>query len=78
MKEFLQYLICLLVDYPQEVIVEEINLNDNSYTYKLKTNKNDIGKIIGKEGKIIAAIRNTAKIMAIKKGIHVRIEINEE
>lgn len=77
MKEFLEYLITLITDYPKEIAIEEVNLDNNSFLYKLKVNKNDIGKIIGKEGKIIAAIRNIAKIIAVKKGIHIRIEINE-
>lgn len=75
MKEFIKYLVSLIVDHPEEVDVEEKSFGDNINQYFIKSNKEDIGKIIGKEGKIIQAIRNVAKVLAIKEGKQIRIEI---
>lgn len=75
MKEFLQYLVSLIVDHKEEVKIAENPYGENVYQYLVTTNKEDTGKVIGKEGKIIQAIRNVAKILAIKEGKQVRIEI---
>ena len=75
MKEFLQYLLSLIVDNPKDVSVEERPLDENTFQYIITTNKEDTGKVIGREGKIIQAIRNVAKILAIKTGKQIRIEI---
>lgn len=75
MKDFLQYLLTLIVNYPDEVSIEENPIAENSYVYLIKANKEDIGKIIGKQGKIIAAIRNVAKVLAIKENKQIRVEI---
>lgn len=75
MKDFLQYLIKLIVDHPDEIKIEETDSGGNLYQYNILANKEDMGKIIGKEGKVIQAIRNTAKILAVKEGNQIRIEI---
>lgn len=75
MKEFLQYLLSLIVDNPKDIAVEARPLDENTFQYIITTNKEDTGKVIGREGKIIQAIRNVAKILAIKTGKQIRIEI---
>ncbi len=77
MKDFILYLVKLIVNYPDEVTVEERILGENIAQYVITTNPEDTGKVIGKEGKIIQAIRNVAKIMAIKENKQIRIEIGE-
>lgn len=75
MNEFLKYLISLLVDHKEDLTIEERPFGDNITSYIIKSNPEDTGKIIGREGKIIAAIRNVAKILAVKEGKQIRIEI---
>ncbi len=75
MKDFLTYLVKAIVDSPDEVDIEEKEVDQNSFQYLIRAKAEDIGKIIGKEGKIITAIRNIAKILAIKENKQVRIEI---
>ena len=77
-SKFLKYLISLLIDHPSELVIEEEILSENSYRYLIKTNPEDTGKVIGKEGKIIQSIRNVAKILAIKENKQIRIEIGEQ
>ena len=75
MLDFLKYLISLIIDHPEELKIEEKSLGDHFFQYTVSTNKEDMGKIICKEGKVIQSIRNIAKIIAIKEGNQVRIEI---
>ena len=75
MQDFLKYLVSLIVDHPDEVNIEERILGENVSQYIISANQEDMGKIIGKEGKIIQAIRNVAKIMAIKENKQIRVEI---
>lgn len=75
MKNFLNSIISKIVDYPDELSIEEQTLGENIFQYQIKANNLDIGKIIGKEGKIIQAIRNLARILAVKENKQIRIEI---
>lgn len=75
MKDFLKFLTSKLVDHPQDITIEERPFGETMTAYIIKSNPEDTGKIIGREGKIIQAIRNVAKILAVKEGKQVRIEI---
>lgn len=75
MKDFLIYLVSLIVDHPGDLAIEERPFGETMMQYIIKSNPEDTGKIIGKEGKIIQAIRNVAKILAVKMGKQIRIEI---
>ena len=77
MKDTLSYIITALVDNQEEVRIEEIE-EDGIITFNIKVAKEDMGKVIGKEGKIIRAIRNVMKIPAIKMNKRVAISLQEE
>ena len=51
---------------------------DNKLIFSIKTNKENIGKIIGKKGKIINNIRKLVKIPAIKEGKEIQITVEED
>lgn len=75
MKDFLIYLTSLIVDHPDEITIEERPFGETMMQYIIKSNPEDTGKIIGREGKIIQAIRNVAKILAVKENRQIRVEI---
>ncbi len=78
MKDALEYIISSIVDNPSSVSISE-ELDENGIiTYTIRVAKEDIGKVIGKDGKIIRAIRNVMKIPAIKQNKRVRVAIGEE
>ena len=56
MKELIETIVKPLVEFPEDVRVEVVD-EKNSITYKLSVNKNDIGKVIGKQGRVAKAIR---------------------
>ena len=76
MVELLLYLAKSLVNKPEEVKVTEIK-REKSITLGLVVNSNDFGRIIGKEGRTIKAIRNIINAASVKQGKKVTIELVE-
>jgi predicted RNA-binding protein YlqC (UPF0109 family) len=76
MKETLQSIVSALVSNPENVAVDETNEND-LFTYTVHVSKDDMGKIIGREGKVIRALRNVMKIKAMKQNIRINIALAE-
>lgn len=74
MKEFIEYLVKQIVKSPDEVKVEEI-IEDTVVTVTICAAKEDMGIIIGKEGRTINSLRALAKAKAIKEGVKVYIQI---
>jgi predicted RNA-binding protein YlqC (UPF0109 family) len=65
MKELIEYIARALVDNPEEVVVTQIE-GRQSYVIELKVAKEDIGKIIGKQGRTAHAIRTILNAAAAK------------
>jgi len=76
MKDTLQYIISAIVTNPDAVHVEESEA-DNITTFTVTVAKEDMGKVIGKEGKVIRSIRNIMKIPAIKQNKRINISLAE-
>lgn len=77
MKDLLLYLTKAMVDHPETVEVSEISEN-GLVNLSLRVDPQDVGKVIGKGGKIIKALRDVVKILAVKEGKKVNIELVEE
>ena len=76
MKALVETIARALVDNPEAVEVNEI-VGTQSYTLELKVDPPDIGKIIGKRGRIIEAIRTIVRAASTKEGRRANIEIIE-
>lgn len=76
MKEFLTLLVKALVDKPEMVSVEE-NEENGQIILKLNVAKEEMGKVIGKGGKIIKALRDLVKVKALKEGKKVYLQLVE-
>ena len=74
MKELVEVIAKSLVDYPDEVQVTETE-NDKSVVLELKVAQSDMGKVIGKQGRIAKAIRTVVKAAASKEDRKVIVEI---
>jgi len=74
MKNLLEYILIHLVQFPEDVKIEE-ETDDRGSLYTIHVNQEDIGRVIGKGGSIIHSIRNIGRIRAIKEGIRARITI---
>jgi predicted RNA-binding protein YlqC (UPF0109 family) len=77
MKDFVAYIIKNLVDHPDQVRINEVG-GTHSVILELSVEKSDIGKIIGKRGKTINAIRTLLVSVAARNGLRVSLEILEE
>ncbi len=76
MKDTLLYIISQIVDNPDEVDIAEEDI-DEVVTYTVSVAKDDMGKVIGKEGKVIRSIRNVMKIKAMKQNKRINITLAE-
>jgi hypothetical protein len=74
MGELVEFIAKALVDYPEQVSVNEIE-GSQSVIIELKVAQEDMGKIIGKQGRIAKAIRTVVKAAAIKDNKRVVVEI---
>ncbi|MDD6239587.1 MAG: KH domain-containing protein [Oscillospiraceae bacterium] len=73
MKELLLYMAQNLVDHPDAVSVTEIDGEET--TLELRVAPEDMGKVIGRQGRIAKEIRTIIKSVAQRKGQRVNVEI---
>ncbi len=76
MKDALLYILQSIVTEPEKVDINEEEEN-GVINLTVKVGKDDMGKVIGKNGKIIRAIRNVMKINAIKQNKKINITLAE-
>ncbi len=74
MKELVEIIAKALVDYPNEVVVTEKE-TDKAIILELKVAQDDMGKVIGKQGRIAKSIRTVVKAAATKDDKKVVVEI---
>lgn len=74
MKELLEVIAKNLVDHPEQVKVIETQ-GEKSLVLELKVAPEDMGKVIGKQGRIAKAIRTVVKAAAVHEDKHIVVEI---
>ena len=74
MKDLVEYIVKSIVDKPEDVTVIE-ELDEEKTVLKLRVSPEDMGKVIGKQGKVARAIRTLLKVLSIKEGKRVILEI---
>lgn len=77
MQDVLEFILKNITTVPDDIKidVEEVEGTTN---YIVTVNPADVGRIIGKEGKVIKAIRTIMRVIAIQRGVHVRISVVSE
>ena len=78
MKDLLVYILRSIVDFPEEVIVDEQVKEDGFVVMLVSVNQGDMGKVIGREGKIIKAIRSLIRVVAIRENKKVSVELKDQ
>ena len=76
MKEVIEVMAKALVDQPDQVIVAQ-NANEKTVYLQLSVAPGDMGKVIGKQGKIANAMRTIVKAAAVKDGRRVIVDIEQ-
>lgn len=75
--ELVGFLVQGIVSHPEEVEVEEF-FDEVGIVYGVRVHPEDIGRVIGRGGRVASALRNVAKAAATKTGAHVTVEILTE
>jgi len=74
MKELIEFLARSLVDSPDAVKVTETE-TDQMSTYEIEVDQPDVGKLIGRQGRIVKAIRSVVRAAAARQGKRVAVEV---
>ena len=74
MKELLLYIAQHLVDYPDEVTVTERETATET-VFELRVNPSDVGKVIGRQGRIAKEIRALMRSVAQRQGVRISVDI---
>lgn len=76
MKQLIETIVKPLVDFPEDVLVN-VNEEDQRITYHLAVNKTDMGKVIGKQGRVAKAIRTVVYAAGSSQQKKIFLEIGE-
>ena len=75
MEDLLEYLARSLVDQPEEVSVEGFEEDDGTVVLELSVAPDDTGKVIGRGGRTVAALRTVVKASAVRDGHRVLVDV---
>jgi hypothetical protein len=76
MKPFIEYVVKALVDHPEQVDIREVD-GERVVVFELRLDPTDVGKVIGKSGRTITAIRTLLTSAAAREGKRAMVEIIE-
>lgn len=74
-REFVELVARMLARFPEEVEVTETT-ESGTIVYRVKLAPDDVGRIIGREGRIVRAIRSLLRAAAVRQGVRVALEID--
>lgn len=77
MQDVLAFILKNITTSPDDVKIE-VQEEAGTTNYIVSVNPDDVGRIIGKEGKVIKAIRTIMRVIAIQKGVHIRVSVVSE
>ncbi len=79
MKQLIEYIVSNIVNHPESVVISEEQTEDKEATkYLIKVDPEDVGRVIGKQGKVIKSIRQIVRIAAIQKGTRAIVDLLED
>jgi predicted RNA-binding protein YlqC (UPF0109 family) len=76
MKPLTEYIAKALVDHPEEVVVDEIR-HGNRVTLELRVAKDDMGRVIGRGGRVANAMRTLLRVAAERDGYQATLDVVE-
>ena len=74
MQEFIEYIVQNLVDSPKDVKIDCFD-GERGTVVEIRVAKEDIGKVVGKKGRTIQALRTIATMTGTRLGRHLRLEL---
>jgi len=76
MKNLLEFLLLHLVDHPEDIVIDVVE-EESQTRFVIHVHPEDMGKVIGKRGAVIDAIRKIARVRAVKEGIRAYVSVAE-
>ena len=76
-EKFIRFVVCALVDQPEQVTISKVQKADLT-VLQIHCFKKDVGKIIGKSGKTISALRTLVKGAAGRSGLRVTVDVMDD
>ena len=76
MKELVEYIAKAVVSHPEEVVVTE-EVDDHRHVIRLDVAEDDMGKVIGRGGRVAESIRSLLKVAAAKSEVRVVLDIGD-
>ena len=76
MKELIEYVVRTLVDHPNDLRIAEIE-GERTVVYELRCHPDDVGKVIGKSGKTVGALRTLLSTVAARQNRRAMLEVVE-
>jgi predicted RNA-binding protein YlqC (UPF0109 family) len=73
-KDLVEYMVSSLVDYPDQLSVYDVD-EGNSIVLEISVADSDIGRVIGKRGSVVNAMRALLQVLAAKQGKRATLEI---
>ncbi len=77
MKDFVEYIVKNLVEHPDDVKIECFE-GERGMIVEIRVNSEDVGKVVGKRGSTINAIRTISMMVCARLGRKVRVELVED
>ncbi len=77
MKDLLDLILKHITTSPDDVVINESE-DKGTIVYQIQVNPEDMGRVIGKDGKVIRAIRSLAHVIAVRQGKRFRIKLGDE
>ena len=73
-QELIKNIVSNIVDNPEQIYIEKED-TENGILFQIKVGKDDVGKIIGKQGRVASAIRTVSKAAGAKHGVRVLVNV---
>jgi predicted RNA-binding protein YlqC (UPF0109 family) len=74
-REFVEYVARMLARNPDDVEVTD-SVDEKGIVYRIKLNPEDVGRVIGREGRIIQSMRSLLRAAAVRQGVRLAIEVD--
>ena len=75
MKDLIEFLARALVDDPEAVEVDSFEEDDGTLVYEVRVGEDDVGKVIGRSGRTVNAVRMVARAAAVREGRRVLVDV---
>jgi hypothetical protein len=77
MKSLLEFILLRMVEHPEDLEITQVD-EMGIKVFQLKLHPDDTGRVIGRAGNVIKAIRKLAQVRAVKERIRVRVVLQED